>query len=177
MTLQDASARLAGSVEELWAAVGELVLIVAEDQPRGPGPGGLAVADDLLEAASEVQGDVAAARALLVPEDPAAFVRRLPDVAGHLTAAARRHRGRFLDHPPVARLRSAAHRRGGEWPSWQRSVELTARRCGERADDCGDALLACWREVVQILVPPPDLTAPTAGARTGAPPNPSRRVP
>ena len=62
MTRQRAHAELGSAIDELWAAVCELVLIALEDAPS---PSDLAVVDDLVNSVSGLQGDVVVWRDLL----------------------------------------------------------------------------------------------------------------
>lgn len=151
MTVQGAVGRLAAAVEELWAAVCELMLTVAEDQPRGEG---LAVSDQLVETVSELQGDVAAARTGLAGAQ-AVVVAGLPQVAVHLHRVSSRYWRDVRGHEPVAQLRAATRQRGGEWTAWRRSVEQSAARLADPLESVADALDAGWQELCQLAGPAP----------------------
>jgi hypothetical protein len=142
MTLPAAHARLAAAVEDLWQAVSELALTVHEDRPDASD---LVAVDDLAERVSELQGEVAAARALLGDGDP--IVPRMPDVAAHLQAAQLRYWRDLRSFPAVSPLRQAARRRGGELPAWVGSVEAGAARCEAPFAGADAALTACWQEI------------------------------
>jgi hypothetical protein len=113
---------LTGAVDELWIAVGELVIVLAEDQPQDPD--GLAVADDLLEAASEIQGVLHDLRSHPGNTGPAGTLALLEG----LLDLERRFAERFTAADAVGRLRSSTRRRAGQWPVWRRSVEAGAQR-------------------------------------------------
>lgn len=156
MTLQDARTRLAVAVEDLWDAVGELVLITVEDQP---GEGSLAAADALVEQVSELQGEVAAARqALADAEGTGAW---LPRSADAIDAASWRYWQRIRAHEPVSRLRIATRRRGDPWPAWQRTTEQSAQRCEEALASVAHAVRACW---IESLPSAPAIHSNTAGS-------------
>jgi hypothetical protein len=144
MTLPEAHARLAVAVEDLWQAVSELVLIVHEDRP---GDVDLAAVDDLGERVSELQGEVAAARALL--RDGDMLVPRLPRFAAHLDAALLRYWRELRSYPAVSALRQAVGRQGGELPAWEGTVEASAARCEEPFAVVAATLNACWQEICQ----------------------------
>jgi hypothetical protein len=168
--------RLSTAVEDLWSAVCELMLTVASDQPRGPG---LAVTDHWVETVSELQGDVAAARAQLAAMLPTTMlpttmlpttmlpttgltaaaatpvVATLPDVVVHLHRAGSRYWRDIRGHEPVAQLRAGTRQRGGEWTVWRRSVEQSAARLVEPLESVADAVDAGWQELCQLATTPP----------------------
>ena len=161
--------RLAAAVEDLWSAVTELALIVMEDQPTGEG---LAVADQLVETVSEVQGSVAAARAQLAASTAGgAAITALPQVAVHLRAASDRYWRDLRGHPTVAHLRVGSRQRGGEWPSWRSSVEQSTARCAEPFDAVAAAVEAGWQEICQLALQAPGTW------HSPPPPDPYRRTP
>lgn len=151
MTTPQTVAALAAALDEVWSAVGELVLIVHEDRPL---QADLAFLDDFAEQVSEIQGDVAAACRILVPGPQ---LGALPVVATHLGAAERRYWRSVRGHPTVVELRLAARRVGGEFAGWRRSVERSAEHCEAPLVAAADALLRCWRE---ICGEPPDPPPP-----------------
>jgi hypothetical protein len=167
--MDSAVGQLAAAVEDLWAAVTELALIVMEDQPDCDG---LAVADQLVESVSELQGSVAAARALLgayASEESA--ITALPQVTGHLRVASDRYWRDLRGHSPVAHLRAGARQRGGDWPSWRQSVEQSTARCAEPFDAVATAVEAGWQEICQLAMRAPGTWhSPSA-------PDPYRRIP
>ncbi|WP_448628557.1 hypothetical protein [Geodermatophilus sp. URMC 64] len=168
MTVQRAVAQLSAAVEELWTAVGELVLIVCEDQPEREG---LAVADQLVESVSEIQGVVADARTRLAAQGTTPEVTALPEIAAALHEASVRYWRDVRGHEPVAQLRAAARTRGGGWPAWRRSVEQSAARCVDPFDSVAVAVDAGWQEICQ-------LAAAIPGPRqTPSAPDPYRRLP
>jgi hypothetical protein len=144
MTLPATHAHLTVAVEGLWQAVSELALIVHEDRPTATD---LAAVDDLAERVSELQGDVAEARALL--SNDGAFVPSLPRFAAHLDAAQLRYWRDLRSFPAVSALRQAARRQGGELLAWWGSVEASAARCEEPFAATASALNACWQEICQ----------------------------
>jgi hypothetical protein len=144
MTLPAVHAQLTLAVEGLWQAVSELVLIVHEDRP---GNADLAAVDDLVERVSELQGEVAAARALLGDGD--LLVPRLPGMAAHLDAALLRYWRDLRSYAALSTLRQAARRQGGELPAWEGSVEASAARCEEPFAVVAATLNACWQEICQ----------------------------
>jgi hypothetical protein len=156
MTLQNARARLTVAVEELWDAVGELVLITVEDQP---GQGSLAAADAFAEQVSELQGGVAEARQALSEADELGLW--LPRAADAIAAATWRYWQEIRAHRPVMQLRAATRRLGGPWPSWQLTAEQSAQRCEGPLASVVDAARACWVET--IPTPAPSLHSVPAG--------------
>jgi hypothetical protein len=153
MTRQRAHAELASAVDDLWAAVSELVLIALEDAPQ---PADLAVVDDLVDSVSGLQGDVAACRSLLA--HGAAGLTR-PALAGlqhQLAAATLRYWRSIRSHEPVAQLRRAARTRGGEWTAWVGSVHQSAVRCEDPLQAAEAVCHAAWAE----LLAPPDPAQP-----------------
>jgi hypothetical protein len=172
VTVDRAVAQLTAAVEDLWAAVSELALIVMEDQPHDDD--GLAVADQLVETVSELQGSVAAARAQLAActtDDGRTTITALPQVSAHLRAASDRYWRDLRGHAPVAHLRAGSRQRGGAWPSWRSSVEQSTARCAEPFDAVAAAVDAGWQEICQLaLTPPGTWHSPSA-------PDPYRRIP
>jgi hypothetical protein len=169
VTVDRAIRELAVAVEELWAAVTELALIVMEDQPHGDG---LAVADQLVETVSELQGSVAAARAQLAESASVeSAITALPQVAVQLRAASDRYWRDLRGHPTVAHLRAGSRQRGGEWPSWRQSVEQSAARCAEPFDSVATAVEAGWQEICELALR-------TSGTwHSPSAPDPYRRIP
>jgi hypothetical protein len=169
--MDSAVAQLSAAVEELWAAVAELALIVMEDQPCEDG---LAVADQLVETVSEVQGSVAAARAHLAActtGGDAATLTALPQVTGHLRAAGDRYWRDLRGHATVAHLRAGTRQLGGAWPAWRLSVEQSAERCAEPFDSVAAAVDAGWLEICQLALRNPGSSYSPSG------PDPNRRIP
>lgn len=158
--VQAAVGRLAAAVDRLWDAVGELTLIVLEDQPEAEG---LAVTDQLVETVSELQGAVAEARARLAVGSARGLpaVTEIAPAVVALRAAALRYWRDVRGHEAVAALRAGTRQRGGEWPAWRRSVELSALRCAEPVDDVAAALDACWLEISRLAAHPPDHPHPS----------------
>lgn len=147
MTIQAAQARLGLAAEGLWQAICELVLTVHEDRPDASD---LAAVDDLAERVSELQGEVAQARALLSGGQP--IVSWLPGVAAHLQAADLRYWRDLRSFGAVSALRAAARHRGGELPSWAGSVEASAAHCAEPLTAAAVAVNTCWQEICQPLM-------------------------
>jgi precorrin-6B methylase 1 len=144
MTLEATLAQLADAVEGVWEPVSELTLIVHEDRPRATD---LAAVDALAERVSELQGEVAAARAMVRSGD--VLVPGLPRLAAHLDAAQLRYWRDLRSFPAVSALRQAARRQGRELAAWQGSVEASATRCEEPFAVTVAALNACWQEICQ----------------------------
>jgi hypothetical protein len=170
VTVDSAVAQLSAAVEELWTAVTELALIVMEDQPCEDG---LAVADQLVETVSELQGSVAAARAHIAACTAGGEVTTLttlPQVTVQLRAASDRYWRDLRGHPTVAHLRAGSRQRGGEWPSWRHSVEQSTARCAEPFDSVATAVEAGWQEICQLALRTPGTWhSPSA-------PDPNRRT-
>jgi hypothetical protein len=153
--VQEAVGRLSSAVDQLWDAVSELALIVLEDQPEAEG---LAVTDQLVETVSEVQGAVAEARAWLAVGSSRGLppVTELAPAVVALRAALVRYWRDVRGHEAVAALRAGTRQRGGEWPAWRRSAEVSALRCAEPMDDVAAALDACWQEVCRLAADAPE---------------------
>jgi hypothetical protein len=149
VAVQEVVGRLSAAVDQLWGAICELALVVLEDQPEAEG---LAVTDQLVETVSEVQGAVAEARlrlAVCASPDLLAVAELAPAVAALRSAAVRYWRD-VRGHEAVAALRAGTRQRGGGWPAWRRSAEVSALRCAEPMDAVAAALDACWREVCRL---------------------------
>jgi hypothetical protein len=144
MTLPAVHAQLTAAIDELWQAVCELVLIVHEDRP---GDADLAAVDDLGERVSELQGEVAAARALVRESDPLLLL--LPQVAAQLDAATLRYWRDLRSYPAVSGLRQAVRRQGGELPAWEATVEASTARCEDPFAAVAATLNTCWQEICQ----------------------------
>jgi hypothetical protein len=155
VAVQEVVGRLSAAVDQLWGAICELALVVLEDQPEAEG---LAVTDQLVETVSEVQGAVAEARARLAVGSSRGLpaVTELAPAVAALRAAVVRYWRDVRGHEAVAALRAGTRLRGGEWPAWRRSAELSALRCAEPMDDVAAALDACWHEVCRLAANPPD---------------------
>lgn len=151
MTRQRAHAELASAVGELWAAVSELVLIALEDSPQ---PAGLAVADDLVDSVTGLQGDVAGCRDLLAQGPACLTGPALASLQHQLDGAALRYWRSIRAHEPVAQLRRAARTRGGEWTAWARSVQHSAARCEDPLWAAQAACHSAWTELLDT--PEPD---------------------
>jgi hypothetical protein len=141
MTQQRARADLIAAVDDLWAAVGELVLIALEDAPS---PSDLVVVDDLVDTVSGLQGDVAACRDLAM----------LAELQHQLTGASLRYWRGIRAYEPTAQLRSAVRRRGGEWTAWLGSVQESAVRCEAPLRAAESACHAAWAELTEAQQPP-----------------------
>jgi hypothetical protein len=145
--MDTAMGQLAGEVEQLWAAVTELAVIVLDDQPE---PGGLAAADVLGEQVSELQGEIAALREVLTtPRDDA--MSALPVIGLHTQAFQARYWRQLRSHEAQVQLSRAIRRAGGHWPAWQRTVAATARRCEAPLELTTSALQLCGQEAVPLL--------------------------
>jgi hypothetical protein len=151
VTRQRAHAELGSAVDELWAAVCELVLIALEDAPR---PADLAVADDLVDSVSGLQGDVVVWRDLLArspgPLDAAALAQLQHQLAGTATRYWRSIRA----YEPVAELRRAARSRNREWTAWVSSVRRSAARCEAPLWAAQTACNAALNELLETREPP-----------------------
>jgi hypothetical protein len=172
MTLQNATEELRRTVETLWEAVSELVLICFEDQPDSSG---LAGADQLAEHISEIQADVAAARELCARGDHAA-AEWLAPVDRHLHQAGLRFWCDVQAAVPVNRLKAATRRTGGQWPAWHRTVLLSAERLSGPLDEVAAAMNTCWQDACQLLMT--EQAAHPGGIAPDAPtaPDQTRRI-
>lgn len=146
MTQQRARAELIRAVEDLWSAVCELVLITLEDAPS---PSDLAVVDDFVDSVSALQGDVAACRELLSPDSPALSVPMLADLQHQFAETSLRYWRGIRAYEPMAQLRSAARRRGGEWTAWFGSVQESATRCEAPLRAAEAACHVAWGELAE----------------------------
>jgi hypothetical protein len=152
MTQQRARAELIGMVDELWSAVGELVLIALEDAPR---PSDLAVVDDLVDSVSGLQGHVAACRHVLAPDSPTLSGAELADLQHQLAAASLQYWRGIRAYEPVAQLRRAARARGSEWTAWFGSVQESAARCEAPLCAAAAACDLAWSEFLEAEYSPP----------------------
>jgi hypothetical protein len=151
MTQQRARADLVAAVHDLWAAVGELVLIALEDTPS---PSDLVVVDDLVDAVSGLQGDVAACQDLLAPISLTLSMQTMAALQHQLAAASFRYWRGIRAYEPTAQLRSAARRRGGEWTAWLGSVQESAARCEAPLWAAESACNSAWVELTEAQRPP-----------------------
>lgn len=150
MTQQRARADLIAALDDLWAAVGELVLIALEDAPS---PSDLVVVDDLVDTVSGLQGDVAACRDL-ASASPRLSAAMLAELQHQLTGASLRYWRGIRAYEPAAQLRSAARRRGGEWTAWLGSVQDSAARCEAPLRAAESACHTAWAELAEAQQPP-----------------------
>jgi hypothetical protein len=150
MTQQRARADLIATMDDLWAAVGELVLIALEDAPS---PSDLVVVDDLVDTVSGLQGDVAGCRDL-VSASPALSAAMLAELQRQLACASLRYWRGLRAYEPTARLRSAARRRGREWTAWLGSVQDSASRCEAPLRAAESACHTAWAEIAEAQQPP-----------------------
>jgi hypothetical protein len=151
MTQQSARVDLIAAVDDLWAAVGELVLITLEDAPS---PSDLAVVDDLVDTVSGLQGDVAACRDLLAPACQALPAATLAELQHQLAGASLRYWRGIRAYEPAAHLRSAVRRRGGEWAAWLRSVHESSARCEAPLRAAESVCHSAWAELTEAQRPP-----------------------
>lgn len=148
--MDTAMIRLTVAVDQLWAAVTELAVIVLEDQPE---PGGLAAADVLGEQVSELQGEIAALKDALA-EPWAEVISSLPVIGLHTQAVQARYWRQLRSHEARTQLTGAVRRAGGQWPAWQRSVATTATRCESPLELTVCALQVCWQEAIPLVIAP-----------------------
>ena len=144
--MQTAHATLTEAVASLWSSIGELAIIVHEDQPAAEG---LAAAESLGEEVGDLQGAVAGAIELLA--EPALFQGQAASVAQQIDAARARYWSELRAAEPVLARRQAARRAGGNWPAWLHIVEQSARRCEEPIAAVDTALNTCWHEMSQLI--------------------------
>jgi hypothetical protein len=150
MTRQQAQVHLVYAFDLLWSAVGELVLITVEDVPRPPG---LAVADDLTDAVTGLQGEVAACRELIAVAPERLSARTLASVQEQLTAAASRYWRSVRAWEPVSELRQGARTRSLEWTAWADSVLASAARCETPLLAAEASCQAAWTELIEATKP------------------------
>jgi hypothetical protein len=146
VTQQRAREDLAGTLDALWSAVGELVLIALEDAPR---PSDLAVFDDLVDSVSELQGHVAGCRDLLAADAPTLSAATLADLQHQLAAASHKYWRGIRAYDCVAELRRATRARGSEWTAWFGTVDESAARCEAHLWAAQTACHAAWGELVE----------------------------
>jgi hypothetical protein len=157
MTRQRAHAELVSAVDDLWAAVCELVLIALEDAPR---PADLAVVDDLVDSVSGMQGDVAAWRDLLGRGSSPLTAVALAQLQHQLAGTTTRYWQSIRGYEPVAELRRAARSRNGEWTAWVASVQRSAARCEAPLWATQTACHAIWNELLDTREPPVSPSSP-----------------
>lgn len=145
MTRQGAHAELVSAVEDLWAAVCELVIIALEDAPR---PADMAVVDDLVDSVSGLQGDVAACRDQLARGGGPLAAAALSELQHELAGTATRYWRSIRAYEPVTQLRRAARSRNGEWAAWVASVQRSAARCEDPLWATQAACHAAWTELL-----------------------------
>jgi hypothetical protein len=150
VTQQHARTELIGVVDELWSAVGELVLITLEDAPL---PSDLAAVDDLVDHVSELQGNVATCRDLLLPDVPRVSASALAELQHELAAATYQYWNGIRAYEAVAELRRATRARGGEWTAWFGSVQESAARCEAHLWAAELACHVAWSELVENALP------------------------
>jgi hypothetical protein len=152
MTRQQARAYLVQAFDHLWGAVGELVLITVEDVP---GPPGLAVADDLIDSVTGLQGEVAACRELIAAIPAELSTRTLAPVHEQLVAAALRYWRSVRAWEPVSELRQGTRSRSAEWTAWADSVLASAARCEAPLLAADASCQAAWTELIEATEPVP----------------------
>lgn len=138
----------------LAAHLAELRVTLAEDRPRGHD---LALVDRRMDAVDDLVGlgeqavDAAddARRAAARPVDPPGIGRALVLFQeSHRALAARLWRD-VSSFDRVAEVRRAARDRGGEWLLWATTVEAALRACVPAVHQADEALVACWRGLIE----------------------------
>ncbi|HET6499987.1 MAG TPA: hypothetical protein VFG87_04395 [Amycolatopsis sp.] len=144
MTLRAEFAVLGRRLAELAEAWRALEVSVVEDRPPGEG---LAVSDRLAEVVADGGAEL----------HPAIATGKLGPTAEALHAAAtalvrlrRSLEADFRSHTAVSGLVHAVHGRGGQWRGWARSIRTGADRCADCLAAAENAMLRCWREVVEL---------------------------
>jgi hypothetical protein len=138
----------------LGAHLAELRVTLAEDRPLARE---LALVDRRTDAVDDMVG--LCEQAIGAAEDARRAAERpvdLPRLGRALVAVEECHLGLVerlwrdaAAFDRVSELRRAARDRGGEWLLWAATVEAALRACMPALHQTGEALLACWRGVVE----------------------------
>jgi hypothetical protein len=136
MTLELEVVELARAVARLREAWGEVVVTVTEDRP-----GDLAAAEGLCDTVVDGLGEISDAAAALEPGDARDLL-----LAAYRLRAVRDRYHRELRSPA---LRRALEPHGTPWRSWYQAVRAGLDHCEPRLCAADDAMLRCWREVLE----------------------------
>jgi hypothetical protein len=140
MSLASETTALHGALRKLRQSWRELAVTVTEDRP-----GDLAAADGFAEQVTDGLGEIEAALAGFAVADP----RGLADVAAALGALRGRYAGRMRGYAPTVALRRALAPHGNGWRAWYQAVDTGLDRCEQPLREAEEALLRCWREVLE----------------------------
>lgn len=139
MNAQDTLRRLDQALTDLDDALGELAITlgdVPDDEP--------AVVESVRHRVDDVRGDLRDGSAALRHSGS----RGLAACHAAFNDAARRIRGEIVSAANVLETAAIAAERGGAWQKWSRTAREGFDRVSVATDAVGDALLACWRDLV-----------------------------
>jgi hypothetical protein len=151
MALESASKQLRSSLQVFKDTLESLRLTVETDAPDSH----ILVdrftdaLDDLLgwldESLARVTKDQATAQHAALLAQQALFCQERHN---HMT---QRLYGDLMSYKWLQELSTLGHERKGEWQAWVSSIKKTLGRCHHALHSVGQALFACWQEVVEHL--------------------------
>ncbi|WP_433785344.1 hypothetical protein ACQPX6_03075 [Actinomycetospora sp. CA-101289] len=141
MTLAAEVAGLRAALDRLCACWREVLVTAQEDAPAELSAA-QRVADDVSEAAGDLEGAMSALE-----------IGSLADTAEAVQRAARSYHRRLRSFDADAALRRALAPHGPEWRAWHTALRTGVRHCEQPLTDVDTALLRCWREVAGSLTP------------------------
>jgi hypothetical protein len=142
MILRVEFAVLGKEIRQLAQAWHALEVSVVEDRPSGEG---LAVSDRLAEVVADGTAELAPAVDAAGPTADS-----LHTLATALLGTRRRLDDEFRSYTAVSRLLRSVHGRGNQWRGWAHSISSGADRCAESLEAAENAMVRCWREVVEL---------------------------
>ncbi|HEV7757184.1 MAG TPA: hypothetical protein VGO94_15115 [Mycobacteriales bacterium] len=142
-------ARALGRLRDSWR---EVVVTVTEDRP-----GDLAAAEGLCDTLVDGLGEIEDALNGLAPLDGPALVA----ASYGLRAVRDRYYRELRAADRAAALRRSLDPHGPAWRAWHHAVRTGLDRCEPGLRTAEDALLRCWREVLEAA-PTPTVRVPTS---------------
>lgn len=149
-TFRDLNSQLKRLQDNLLA----LRLTVAEDKPLSSEAVPVDRLDDsLLDLMGFVEGCLKESRAAKKAVDPPVDLdrarRSLTTVQEKFHRVERTFTDELVSYEKVRDLVTLSAKRGGEWPSWLRSVKHGLQECRQSLDMASNALAACWQEIAE----------------------------
>ena len=153
MTLASRFGELAQVYRELEEVAGDWRIQVVEDHPLWGEP---AVVDWLEDRASKflalieegTEAAVKGAYALETPADLHAAGMELMAAQDRFNHLSRAYTAELASYSRIDELVRIGRERGGEWALWSATVRHALESCQDRVFRLADALLECWRELV-----------------------------
>lgn len=154
MALESAFQDLRAQLDNLRDVLVGLRVTVVEDKPRLDD---IVLVDVLSDHIDEMAGRVEEARLAAAEglrsvdgrHDPGGARRAVIACQEHYNLMSNRFVSDLVRYERIAQLIRVGRERGGEWRAWSRGVRDALEGCRQPLFEVGQALFACWRELVE----------------------------